>query len=62
MDSRVLFGAEGLRYGALWLLDFLLVGLLEEYLTRGYVLFTLTRGIAGIYLWLFKARHSKANP
>jgi membrane protease YdiL (CAAX protease family) len=60
IDSRLLFGAEALRYGATWLVIFLLVGLLEEYLTRGYVLFTLSRGLAGIYSWLFKTRHSKA--
>jgi uncharacterized protein len=59
-DGRLLFGAGVLHYGALWLFGFLMVGLLEEYLTRGYVLFTLTRGLAGIYSWLFKTRHSKA--
>jgi membrane protease YdiL (CAAX protease family) len=59
-DSRLLFGAEALRYGAIWLFGFLLVGLLEEYLTRGYVLFTLARGLAAIYSWHFKTRHSKA--
>jgi membrane protease YdiL (CAAX protease family) len=59
-DGRLLFGAGVLRYGAIWLLAFLLVGLLEEYLNRGYLLFTLARGIAGIYSWLFKSRHSKA--
>jgi len=60
IDGRLLFGSEALRYGAIWLVIFLLVGLLEEYLTRGYVLFTLTRGLAGFYSWLFKTRHSKA--
>jgi membrane protease YdiL (CAAX protease family) len=59
-DGRLLFGARVLHYGALWFLSFLAVGLVEEYLTRGYVLFTLTRGLAGIYSWLFKSRHSKA--
>ncbi len=59
-DSRLLFGAEIFRYGAIWLLGFLLVGLLEEYLTRGYILFTATRGLAGIYSWIFKTRHSRA--
>jgi membrane protease YdiL (CAAX protease family) len=59
-DSRLLFGTEALRYGAVWLLGFILVGLLEEYLTRGYLLFTLTRGFDGIYTWLFKTRHGKA--
>jgi membrane protease YdiL (CAAX protease family) len=59
-DGRLLFGAGVLHYGALWLLGFLMVGLLEEYVTRGYLLFTLTRGLAGIYSWLLKTSHSKA--
>jgi hypothetical protein len=37
-----------------------LVGLLEEYLTRGYLQYTLTRGLAGIYQAAFKTRHSEA--
>jgi uncharacterized protein len=60
IDGRVLFGSDILRYGAIWLLGFFLVGLLEEYLTRGYVQYTLTRGLAGFYQWAFKTRHSKA--
>ena len=60
IDSRLLFGSDALRYGAIWLLGFFLVALLEEYLTRGYLLFTLTRGIAGIYKWLLKTPHSTA--
>jgi membrane protease YdiL (CAAX protease family) len=59
-DSRLLFGTDILRYGAVWLLGFLLVGLLEEYLTRGYVQYTLTRGLAGLYQRAFKTRHSTA--
>jgi membrane protease YdiL (CAAX protease family) len=59
-DSRLLFGADPVRYGVLWLLGFFLVALLEEYLGRGYVLFTLTRGFAGIYAWLFKTPNAKA--
>jgi membrane protease YdiL (CAAX protease family) len=59
-DSRLLFGSDVLRYGAIWLLGFFLVGLLEEYLTRGYLQYTLTRGLAGIYQWAFKTRHSEA--
>lgn len=58
-DSRLLFGPDILLYGAIWLLGFLCVGLLEEYLTRGFLLYTLTRGLAGLYFWLFKTRHSK---
>jgi membrane protease YdiL (CAAX protease family) len=60
IDSRLIFGSDILRYGALWLIGFLLVGLLEEYLTRGYLQYTLTRGLAGIYKWAFKTRHSAA--
>jgi membrane protease YdiL (CAAX protease family) len=60
IDARLLFGGEALRYGALWLLSFIVVAMLEEYLTRGYLLFTLTRGLAAIYQWLFKTRHSTA--
>jgi membrane protease YdiL (CAAX protease family) len=59
-DGRLLFGGDILRYGAIWLVGFLLVGLLEEYLTRGYLQYTLTRGLAGIYRWAFKTPHSKA--
>jgi hypothetical protein len=47
IDSRLLFGRGVFGYGALWLLGFLLVGLLEEYLSRGYVQYTLTRGLSG---------------
>lgn len=59
IDSRLLFGAEALRWGAVWLLGFVLVGLFEEYLTRGYLLFTLTRGLAGTFTWLFKTPYGK---
>jgi len=58
-DKRLLFGAEVLRYRLIWFVGFLLVGFVEEYLNRGYLLFTLTRGLAGIYSWLFKTRQSK---
>jgi uncharacterized protein len=60
IDSRLLFGGNALRYGALWLLAFLLVGLVEEYLVRGYLQFTLSRGLASIYQRAFKTTHSKA--
>jgi uncharacterized protein len=59
-DGRLLFGPSALRYAAIWLLGFLLVGLFEENLTRGYLQFTLARGLSGIYTWLFRTRH--ANP
>jgi uncharacterized protein len=60
IDSRLLFGTAALRYGLLWFFAFLLVGLLEEYMTRGFLLYTLARGLSGFYSWAFKTRHSKA--
>ena len=60
IDSRLLSGSNILRYGVIWLLSFLLVALLEEYLTRGYLQYTLARGLAGLYRWAFKAAHSVA--
>jgi uncharacterized protein len=60
IDSRLVFGSDVFRYGAAWLAGFLVVGMFEEYLTRGYLQFTLSRGLAGIYRWAFKTRHSAA--
>jgi membrane protease YdiL (CAAX protease family) len=40
-----LSGAEIFKYGALWAAAFLLVGCVEEGIFRGYLQFTLTRGI-----------------
>jgi membrane protease YdiL (CAAX protease family) len=47
-DSIALRGPAVYLYGAKWLLGFLLVGLLEEYRTRGFLQFTLTRGLIGL--------------
>jgi membrane protease YdiL (CAAX protease family) len=40
-----LSGAEILKYGALWAIAFLLVSCMEEGIFRGYLQFTLTRGL-----------------
>ena len=52
-DARLLFGGSIVRYGFIWLVGFLLVGVVEELLSRGYLQFTLTRGLSEIYRWLF---------
>ena len=58
-DRRLLFGSDSILYGAAWLVAFLGVGLFEESITRGYLMFTLTRGLAGMYKSLFKTGHSR---
>jgi uncharacterized protein len=60
INSRMLAGSDVFRYGAIWLGVFLLLALAEEYLTRGYLQYTLTRGLAGLYQWAFKTRHGEA--
>jgi len=50
-DARLLSGRSALRYGAIWVIGFLLVGLFEEFFFRGYLQFTLARGLSGIYGW-----------
>ncbi|ADV84102.1 CPBP family intramembrane glutamic endopeptidase [Terriglobus saanensis] len=47
-DGRLLFGAQALHWGILWLIGFLLVGLFEEYFLRAFFQFTVARGIAGV--------------
>jgi membrane protease YdiL (CAAX protease family) len=47
-DSRALSGPTVTVYGISWLITYLLVGLLEEYLSRGYLQYTLTRGLVGL--------------
>jgi uncharacterized protein len=60
IGPRLIFGVDVLRYGLLWFLAFCLVGLFEESLTRGFLLYTLTRGLAALYRSLFKTAHSTA--
>lgn len=60
IDSRLLFGSDVLRYGLIWLFGFFLVGLFEEYLLRGYLQYTLSRGLTGLYQAMFKSAHSAA--
>jgi membrane protease YdiL (CAAX protease family) len=47
-DSRLLFGPTIFLYGLKWLIAFLFVGFSEEYQLRGYLQYTLTRGVFGL--------------
>lgn len=51
-SARELTGSSALSYGTAWFGGFLLVGLFEEFGFRGYLQFTLTRGINGIIQWI----------
>jgi uncharacterized protein len=53
-DGRLLFGMDVLKYGAVWLVGFILVAVFEESLLRGYVQFTLGRGLASLYRMAFR--------
>ena len=59
-DTRLLFGADALHHAAIWLAGFFLVGLLEEYFTRGYLQYTLARALTSLYQLAFKTPHSPA--
>jgi uncharacterized protein len=48
-EGRLLFGADVLRYGLVWVVGFVLVGWFEESLMRGYLQITLARGLASLY-------------
>jgi uncharacterized protein len=47
-DARALQGTPVFLFGIKWLVAFLAVGLFEEYLSRGFFQFTLTRGVYGL--------------
>jgi uncharacterized protein len=65
-DGQLLHGGAMWKYAAAWGLMFLFVGLFEESLTRGYVQFTMTRGVgfwwgALLFSFLFGFAHG-SNP
>lgn len=51
-DGTAIGGTSIVIYGIEWLVAFILVGLFEEFAFRGYLQFTLARGVAGIARWL----------
>ena len=55
-----LSGAAILRFGAEWAIAFLFVGLLEEYALRGYLQFTLARGLAGAFFAVTSSPYARA--
>jgi membrane protease YdiL (CAAX protease family) len=60
-DGVALHGAPLRSYAGKWALVFLLVGLFEEFSTRGFLQYTLARGVAGIVRSLDpRNRHSHA--
>ena len=60
IDGRLLFGSDVFRYALAWIPGFLAIGLFEEYFFRGYLQYTLSRGLAGLYRSGFKANNSRA--
>ena len=59
-DARLLTGAAAVRYGLMWLAGFLLVSVREELFSRGYLQYTLTRGLRSIFAWIFGPLHANA--
>ena len=60
-DGLALHGAPALAFGLKWALAFLCVGLFEEFLTRGYLQYTLARGISGLTRFIAPtSRHAHA--
>lgn len=59
-DARALSGTSIAHHGLLWLAAFFLVAFKEELFSRGYMQFTLTRGLRNVYRWFFGARHANA--
>jgi len=47
-DGILLHGAAAFRYAGQWGLAFLFVGLTEEFATRGFLQYTVARGVSGI--------------
>lgn len=57
-DGRLLSAPAAIGYGVLWAGCFLLVALFEETFLRGYVQFTLARGLSAIYRSVSETPHS----
>jgi membrane protease YdiL (CAAX protease family) len=58
-DRRLLAPVAMLRYATVWAFGFLIVALFEETFLRGYLQFTLTRGISALYRRFTTPAHAK---
>lgn len=56
IDRQLLTGSDIVRYALFWIPGFLAIGLFEEYFFRGYLQYTLARGLSGL------ARFLPGNP
>ncbi len=59
-DARLLSSPDAICFAAEWSLGFLFVGLFEEYFLRGFLLFTLARGLSAIYALVLKTPYRDA--
>ena len=60
-DGLALHGTPAAAFALKWLAAFVLVGLAEEFLTRGYIQYTVARGVAGLARFLSPSnRHAHA--
>ena len=58
IERQLIFGWDVLRYGVLWFFALCLVAIFEESMARGFLLYTLTRGLTRFYHWAFQTDHS----
>lgn len=59
-SGQLLSGLAILRFGGEWAVGFLLVGLFEEYFLRGFLQFTLARGLSGLFGAILKTPYRNA--
>jgi membrane protease YdiL (CAAX protease family) len=52
IDHRLLSASKALLYALLWIPGFLAIGLFEEYFFRGFLQYTLARGLSGLSRYL----------
>ncbi|HEY2038942.1 MAG TPA: CPBP family intramembrane glutamic endopeptidase [Edaphobacter sp.] len=60
VDRRLLFGSAILHYLVVWIPAFLAIGFFEEYLFRGYLQYTLARGLSGLARYLPESMDPRA--